>query len=242
MPDESLAIGTETLILLSEFEDEVEGTVVGRRFYSSVRTFYVTAVSKMLQKFPHHDKTLSDLSFLDPNNRSKCVPQAIVRLCRRFLTDNSEDIDAVSEEFRAFLVAPNERLPSYDSAAENALDRFWSEMEKQKTITTCGLTDDVDPTSSLAYSNLARLAKVVLVLPHSNADPERLFSMVGKIETQSRSRLTPSTTCDLLTVKMNHDSACYSSQDLITDKLLQEAKSATRRCLQKDSGAVTDLV
>ena len=192
----------------------------------------------MLQKFPHHDKTLSDLSFLDPNNRSKCVPQAIARLCRRFLTDNSEDIDAILEEFRAFRVAPNERLPSYDPTAE---DHFWSEMEKQKTITTCALTDDVDPTSSLAYSNLARLAKVVLVLPHSNADPERLFSMVGKIETQSRSHLTPSTTCDLLTVKMNHDSACYSSQDLITDKLLQEAKSATRRSLQKDSGAVTDL-
>ena len=50
--------------------------------------------------------------------------------------------------------------------------------------------------------------------------------MLGKIETQSRSLLSPSTTCDLLTVKMNHDAPCYLSEDLVTDKLLQEAKSA----------------
>ena len=59
--------------------------------------------------------------------------------------------------------------------------------------------------------------------------------MLGKIETQSRSLLSPSTTSDLLTVKMNHDAPCYLSEDLVTDKLLQEAKSATRRSLQKNA-------
>ena len=61
----------------------------------------------------------------------------------------------------------------------------------------------------------------------------QLLSMLGKIEMQSRSLLSPS--CDLLTIKINHDAPCYLNQDLVTDKLLQEAKSATRRSLQKDS-------
>ena len=70
-------------------------------------------------------------------------------------------------------------------------------MSVQKTV-AC----DTELKSSFVYANLARLAKILLVLPHSNADPERLFSMLGKIETQSRSLLSPSTTCDLLTVKL----------------------------------------
>lgn len=87
----------------------------------------------------------------------------------------------------------------------------------------------------LGYSNLARLAKILLVLPHSNVEPERLFSMVGKIETQSHSLLSSSTTCDLLTLKTNHDAPCFLSQDPITDDLLLEAKSATWRSLQRST-------
>ena len=94
----------------------------------------------------------------------------------------------------------------------------------------------IDDLSSLAYPDLAELAKTLLVLPHSNVDPERLFSMVGNIETQSHSLLNSSTTCDLLTVKMNHDPFCFASSDLVTDdELLKAAKSATRRSLQNRS-------
>ena len=112
-----------------------------------------------------------------------------------------------------------------DPKSANGLDHFWSAMST--------VASNLELPSSFAYSNLARLAKILLVLPHSNVEPERLFSMVGKIETQSRSLLSSSTTCDLLTVKMNHDAPCFLSQDLITDDLLLEAKSATRRRLQR---------
>ena len=105
--------------------------------------------------------------------------------------------------------------------ADAALDKFWSAISVQKAVAA-----DLELPSSFAYSSLARLAKILLVLPHSNADPEQLLSMLGKIETQSRLLLSPST-CDVLTVKMNHDAPCYLSRDLVTDKLLQEAKSAT---------------
>ena len=82
------------------------------------------------------------------------------------------------------------------------------------------------------FSMLSKLAKVLLVLPHSNADPERLFSMVRKIETELRGNLDPSTVCDLLSVKVNNDQPCYDSKDLMTESLIESAKTATRRCLQ----------
>ena len=78
---------------------------------------------------------------------------------------------------------------------------------------------------------LSKLAKVLLVLPHSNADPERLFSMVRKIETELRGNLDPSTVCDLLSVKVNNDQPCYDSKHLMTESLIASAKTATR-CLQ----------
>ena len=45
VPNDALAIGTETLHFLSEFEDEIEGTAIERKFFSSVRLFYKTVVS-----------------------------------------------------------------------------------------------------------------------------------------------------------------------------------------------------
>lgn len=224
LSNDSLAVGTETLLFLSEMEDEIEGTTMERRFFDSVRLFYETAVSKLLAKFPLKEKTIRDLSFLDPRSRVKTSSASIVRLTKRFLTNNPDEIDAIVAEFLSFQVAPDSQLPSFDPKTDAAIDHFWSLMGKKTAI---------GDLSSLAYSNLSELAKTLLVLPHSNVDPERLFSMVGKIESQSRSLLSSSTTCDLLMVKMNHDSPCFASNDLITEELLKAAKSATRRSLQE---------
>ena len=138
------------------------------------------------------------------------------------MTENAEEIDLIVEEFLTYKVAPDNQLPLYDPNAETAIDHFWSLMGRFKVVTSTLVSD-----SSLAYSNLTHLLKILLVLPHSNADPERLFSLVGNIETESRSLLNPSTKADLLNVKMNHDGPCYLSGDLMPEKLLKDAKQAT---------------
>ena len=97
-----------------------------------------------------------------------------------------------------------------------------------------------DETASLKYPKLSCFATRLLVLPHSNTDPERVFSMVGHIETDGRSQLKPSTTCSLLTMKMNHRRPCYASTDLLTDDFLKEAKAATRRSLQGDNSEMDE--
>ena len=71
------------------------------------------------------------------------------------------------------------------------------------------------------------------------ADPERLFSMVSKIETDQRSSLLPSTVADLISVKVNTSSECYESESLITPSLLSSAKQATTTSLSSSS---TDTV
>eukprot|EP00117_Sycon_ciliatum_P017562 scpid64125/ scgid4510/ len=84
-----------------------------------------------------------------------------------WIPESPEDIDAILTELLDFKSLPDDVLPH---RGEN-LDQFWSALSK--------LTRPEDSTQR-RFANLSKLAKVALVLPHSNADPERLFSMVKK--------------------------------------------------------------
>ena len=59
------------------------------------------------------------------------------------------------------------------------------------------------PDNSLCFGKLSKVAKLVLVIPHSNAEEERLFSMVHKNKTAFRPSLDPKgTLSSLLTMKL----------------------------------------
>ena len=84
------------------------------------------------------------------------------------------------------------------------------------------------------FGNLAKICKILLVYPHGNVDPEHLFSMVSKIETDQQSSLLPSTVANLISVKVSTSSECYESESLITP-LLSSAKQATTTSLSSSS-------
>ena len=102
-------------------------------------------------------------------------------------------------ELSDYQVMPEGQLPSINVDAQ-VVDS-----------TTSGLLRMEKPsdTTQKRFSNLVRLCKTLLVLPHSNADPERLFSVVRKVETEQRASLNPATVHDLLSVKMNTDLSCF---------------------------------
>ena len=69
---------------------------------------------------------------------------------------------------------------------------------------------------------LSQLSKRLLILPNSNADPERLFSMVRNIVIDHRKRLDSSTTiCDLLSAKVNNSKPCFDNSHLLSDYFLK---------------------
>ena len=109
---------------------------------------------------------------------------------------------------------PQSQLPIVE---DGALGQFWFSM---------GCIQKPGDTSEKRFGNLSLLCKTLLVLPHSNADPERLFSMVRKVETEQRGSLQPSTVQDLISVKMNTDPFYFDCHQLFTSELLRSAKSA----------------
>ena len=226
LPDDEVGIGTQARLLLMENEDELEDTSAEHNFFRAVQQFYQETVKKIIAKFPFQDKTLADLQLLDPRVRLNLTQASVLQLFNRFFPGDGEAADDLVAEFLDYRAVPDDQLPQLDGS----LDQFWHAVSKLKKPGN---------TSQLRFGTLSTLAKVLLVLPHANADPERLFSMVNKVETDQRGRLLPSTVENLLKAKINGqaDAACYESGKIFTPALVCQAKSATRESLSEVSSA-----
>ena len=77
------------------------------------------------------------------------------------------------------------------------------------------------------FGRLSRIAQLVLVLPHSNADAERVFSVVGLNKTKTRNSLAlEGTLSSIMTVKMaNIAPECYKWEPPLS--IIRASKSAT---------------
>lgn len=229
LSNDELGIGTAARLHLIEMSDELEGTQREKNFFLSVRQFYVECVQKIIAKFPFTDKTIGALSLLDPCNRHKVSSVSVTMLLSRFCKQSSTDeVDTVLKEWHEYQSLPSNQLPEFKS-----LEEFWASMGR--------LPLPAGEVGTKRFGNLANFCKLLLVLPHSTADPERLFSMIGKVDTSQRSSLHASTVCDVLSVKLNVDEDCYQSKELFTPQLLRQARSATTRSLNTSSaGSETD--
>ena len=96
-------------------------------------------------------------------------------------------------------------------------DVLWHELEKQRDL------DD-----KKKFGLLAPMAKLVLTPPHSNADEERVFSLVRKKKTVFRPNLSLDTTLpSILQCKVNGFSYMKCFQFERSRDVLQHAKQAT---------------
>ena len=80
-------------------------------------------------------------------------------------------MDTITIKFQDFQAFPDSQLPTFSPSKENskATDYFWASMSEVKCVSDH---------ESHRFDVLSQLAKRVLILPHSNADTERLFSTV----------------------------------------------------------------
>ena len=77
------------------------------------------------------------------------------------------------------------------------------------------------------FSNLSRVAQLVLTLPHSNADEERLFSLIKNNKTEFCASMDLNRTLSSITsVKMNLDDPSYLYKP--SKAVLKKAKHATK--------------
>lgn len=141
------------------------------------------------------------------------LPNAVVRLAKLFpQLQLGEKLDQLKTEAFDFQMAGAEDLPD-----TNDVDDFWAKLHQIKG----------PGSSELTYSTLLVLVRALLALPASNADSERCFSMVRKIDSEDRSHLHRSTVASLLTLKINVDDECFNFQP--HEDMLKLNKSAVRQ-------------
>lgn len=120
-------------------------------------------------------------------------------------------LDAMRDEI--MLLRKDRRVKQLAMEQDMPIDRFWREVGALKTG------------EDLSYKLVSQLAAVMLVIPHSNASPERIFSMINKNLSPERSRLNKDTTLNHIMI-IKTSSLLLSFQPTLA--LLIKAKQATR--------------
>jgi len=169
------------------------------RGFSTVRHFYVAIVEKMVKIFPFHDTVLKDLSMLNPDSklRDTWSPTKVRNLATRFSIVADDEIEHLVEDFQDYQLSPDDVLPAVTS--DSRVDMSWAEMGRNKTFV-----------GAVRFPLLTRVLTTLPVIAHNNANSERVFSMVRKIDVGSRSHLGNDTLRALLSCKINTDEPCYA--------------------------------
>ena len=144
-----------------------------------------------------------------------------------FLQDltTPREMELLQEEFVSYQLLRDHDIPADiwdcarvgdDGNAYFCMDVVWGHLCTVKTIGS----------SELKYRHLGKVAKSVLVIPHSNASEERVFSLVRKNKTPFRPNLKlDGTLSSILTVKLGIDEPCVKFEP--SKELIESAKKAT---------------
>ncbi|KAL6459468.1 hypothetical protein MHYP_G00329400 [Metynnis hypsauchen] len=152
LADEELFIGADTKAFMKSTALPVSAE---KKIFQSVRRFYEAVLQKMFSSFPLDHPLLKDMKVLDPAARLNITPGTVERLGALFPQLHLSE-DRLREELIDYQVIDSKQLPQ-----EDKIDRYWGLVEKD-----------------VRFSELPRLMKALLCIPHSNASSERVFSMV----------------------------------------------------------------
>ncbi|KYN10052.1 hypothetical protein ALC57_17824, partial [Trachymyrmex cornetzi] len=149
--------------------------------------FYKTAVQEMLKRLPYKDPLFEHLTFLNPKialyydeNRIKIKDLSHVAVI-------VENIDITQLDFEWRILPSIFDDEQTKELASLEIDEMWGKILAHK-----------DFNDEIMFPNLQLLVEAVLSLPHSNAEAERIFSIVTDAKNKKRNRLsndTVSTIC-----------------------------------------------
>ena len=159
-----------------------------RTFSETIQAWWIAAAKGAVKRLPMSHKLLSNLKWLQPGLQqysmasqvlavAECVPQVV----------QVGDKYSFQEEFMDFCTSP---LPPKVTAIIQ-VGKYWHAISQ---IKDCLETE-------YRYSTLAKHTKAILVILHSNADTERLFSHIDLNKMKHRNRLGISTLNSLLTMQ-----------------------------------------
>lgn len=176
LPLSSIYLGPECESFLqlqsSEFVSEIK---------SNCQSFYITALQEMIQRLPYNNEICRELLFLDPNVALREESRLIFPDLRNIATHfQVSDITALAYEWRMlpFVLTDADKI----NFSTLQIDDMWKNILEKK-----------ESYNKPLFPNLEKLVHIVLSLPHSNAEAERIFSIVTDVKSKKRNRIDVST-------------------------------------------------
>ena len=205
----NILIGNETKTYIENNLNSVEQQeIIGHAV-----DYYMAICDYMLKKLPMRDVILKHAEVLDLTLRHGVGLESVMYFVNRFpVLCLSSEIDQLQIEFAKYQVYnfPNTILDL------PRVDDQWSRVSNIK-----------DPSGKMIFSVLGKVMLGILVIPHSNCDCERIFSLVSKNLTRFRASLGPKTLESLLVLKSSSDVYGRAHEVELADNLLKKCKTAT---------------
>ena len=233
--DSAITIGIVTKQCLQKLLNEGDiSAYEQKKFYAAVRAFYVDAASQAVKKLPFDDCFLSNARFLNFEKREECTFDSVEFFCARYsnlLQLTPVQMDLLQEEFTDYQLLDKSDIPEAvwkealicEEETEDArkehhrMDMIWAHLWGMKNVD-----------SSPRFQLLSEVGRLVLVIPHSNAGEERVFSLIRQNKTPDRSSLDANgTLSSMIQIKLANSDPCTKWEP--SKDLLKAAKGATKQ-------------
>ena len=227
--DADLMIGRDAREYIKNMTDsEAKSTCLTKQdvshFFRSVRCYYKSACDYILKTWPLNDKLLQEAEVVDialRSSRSFASVEYFVDRFQSILHDRSADVvDKLEMEFAAYQVDSFSNTPAVLDQSTR-VDKKWDIISRIQDANGCK-----------KYSLLSTVMKAVLVIPHSNASCERVFSIVRKNKTDFRGSMSVKMLQSLLVEKIaNSGIPCHQRE--YSKELLKKVKQSTYHSLHE---------
>ena len=213
--DKSNQRSNEDLMLGHEVREFIDSHTLSSNqldeFFTSVRTYFTTVCDYIISTIPLSDDFLRHATVANMKKRLD-VSSSISFFAKRFHL-LEEKLDQPEEEFANYQI---EELEGIDM--NKRADEVWVDISQVKK----------NATGQPQFVLLPKVMLVILSISHSNAEDERIFSVVCKNATEFRSSLSTPVLSDALVCKLYWQAAgipCHKRQ--LTPALLQKCIKAT---------------
>lgn len=158
--------------------------------------FILTLIDQIKIRLPDNIKVLENISMISVEETCKPIKGTIIELLE-ILGKNSDFIEKVQNQWQIV------HLVKWKETTDTK--KFWYEIYNYK-----------NGTGENPFKELANFALELLIIPHSNAEVERLFSTMNIVKNKLRNRLQLPMLCAILSVKagLNRYNMCCHSYEI----------------------------
>lgn len=195
IPVLSIHLGATTKFSLRKLLNE--GDIVEadyNKVFAAAQKYFKEGLKYILQKFPINNEVFENAKCINIQRHSDTKWESIEFFIAKFNSIfTSIDIDRLFDEVCDYKTLTDEEIGSHAWNEAKVIDGSVGDQEEfhyRVDILWCHLGHMVVPGSSCQrFCQLLKVVELVLILPHSNAGEERLFSMVQKNKTDSPLKL-----------------------------------------------------